>query len=128
MYIRFVVSERDEDSGRERGVFSALYALDASGELAPYERAWFHEAEAWFNENLTRPDRLAWSSRPNAPERAISWFKASAVDHVSRMRELVALLEHKAIVVTELRTERPGYVVYEDVHQVAAMPFERETF
>ncbi len=127
MYIRFVVSERDEDSGRERGVFSALYALEEGGELAPYERDWFHEAEAWFNENLPRPDRLAWSSRPNAPERAISWFKASAVDHVSRMRELVALLEHKAIVVTELRTERPGYVVYEDEHQVAAMPFERET-
>jgi hypothetical protein len=128
MYIRFVVSERDEDSGRERGVFSALYALDASGELASYERDWFHEAEAWFNENLPRPDRLAWSSRPNAPERAISWFKASAVDHVTCMRELVALLEHKAIVVTELRTERPGYVVYEDEHQVVAMPFERETF
>jgi hypothetical protein len=128
MYIRFVVSERDEDSGRERGVFSALYALEEDGELAQYERDWFHEAEAWFNENLRHPDRLAWSSRPNAPERAISWFKASAVDHVSRMRELVALLEHKAIVVTELRTERPGYVVYEDEHQVAAMPFERETF
>lgn len=128
MYIRFVVSERHEDSGRERGVFSALYALEDSGELAEYERAWLHEAERWFNKHLRSPDRLAWSSRPNAPERAISWFKASAVEHVSRMRELVALLEHRATVVTELRTERPGYIVYEDEHQVAAMPFERETF
>ena len=128
MYIRFVVSEHDPDSGRERGVFTALYALERSGELAEYERVWFHEATDWFNKNLRSPERLAWSSRPNAPGRAISWLRASAVEHVARMRELVSLLEHKAIAVTELRTERPGYVVYEDEYQVAAMPFERETF
>jgi hypothetical protein len=43
------------------------------------------------------------------------------------MRELVALLEHKSLAVEELRTERPGYLVYEDEYQVAAMPFEGET-
>jgi hypothetical protein len=43
------------------------------------------------------------------------------------MRELVALLEHKAIALEELRTERPGYVVYEDEFQVAAMPFGSDT-
>ena len=128
MYIRFVVSERHEGSDRARGIFSALYALERRGELAPYEVEWFRTAEAWLNEHLRRPDRLAWSSRPNAPERAVTWIKASAVEHVSRLRELVALLEHKSIVVEELRTERPGYVVYEDEHQVAAMPFENETF
>jgi len=128
MYIRFVVSEHDDSSDRARGIFSALYALERRGELAPYELEWFRSAEGWLNEHLRRPDRLAWSSRPNAPERAVTWIKASAVEHVSRLRELVALLEHKAIVVEELRTERPGYVVYEDEHQVAAMPFENETF
>jgi hypothetical protein len=128
VYIRFVVSDRHDSSDQRRGVFSALYALERRGELAPYELEWFRAAEAWFNEHLRRPDRLAWSSRPNAPERAITWLKASATEHVSRMRELVALLEHKAIAVEELRTDRPGYVVYEDDHQVAAMPFKTETF
>ena len=128
MYIRFVVSDRDESSDRDRGVFSALYALESRGELAAYELEWFRTAEGWLNQHLRRPERLAWSGRPNAPERAISWFKASAAEHVSRMRELVALLEYKSIPVRELRTERPGYVVYEDEHQVAAIPFERETF
>src|SRR5262245_21933769 len=47
---------------------------------------------------------------------------------VSHMRNLVALLEHKNSSVTELKTERPGYVLYEDDHQVVAMPFESETF
>jgi glycine cleavage system regulatory protein len=63
------------------------------------------------NQHLARPTRFAWSSRPKAPERAISWLKLSAQDHVRCMREIVAFLEHKDIPVHELRTERPGYVV-----------------
>jgi hypothetical protein len=43
------------------------------------------------------------------------------------MRELVALLVHKDVPVEELRTERPGYIVYEDEHQIAAEPFMQET-
>jgi hypothetical protein len=61
-------------------------------------------------------------------KRAISWFKLSATEHVSRMRELVALLEHKDIAVEEFRTDKPGYIVYDDAHQVAAIPFTNETF
>ena len=128
MYIRFVVSERDEGSDRQRGIFTALYDLEQSGELSSDELEWFRVAETWWNEHLKRPGRLAWSARPNAPNRAITWLKASATEHVSRMRELVALLEHKAIVVDELHTARPGYALYEDDYQVAAIPFERETF
>ena len=128
MYIRFVVSERHESSDQQRGLFSAIYDLESRGELAAYELEWFRATEQWFNQHLRRPDRLAWSTRPNAPERAISWLKASATEHVSRMRELVALLAHKDVAVAELRTTRPGYVVFEDEHQVAAIPFEPETF
>lgn len=123
MYLRFVVAERDPDSQQPRGVFQALYRLHRAGELAAHEAAWFAEAEAWFNQHLKRPSRLAGSSRPNAPDRAISWIKASAIEHVSRMRSLAALLEHKGIPVDELRTARPGYVVYEDDYQVATIPF-----
>ncbi|HZS57690.1 MAG TPA: hypothetical protein VFA43_00370 [Gemmatimonadaceae bacterium] len=43
------------------------------------------------------------------------------------MRQLVTLLEHKDVAVEELRTDKPGYIVYEDEHQVAAVPFS-ETF
>jgi hypothetical protein len=128
MFVRFVIAGRHAKSDRELGVFSALYDLEQRGELATYEREWFRLTVSWFNKHLRSPDRLAWSSRPNAPDRAISWFKLSAHDHVKRMRELVALLEHKDIPVRELRTDRPGYVVYEDEHQVAAIPFGSETF
>jgi len=76
---------------------------------------------------LKRPARLTWSGRPNATERAVTWLKMGAVEHVSRMRQLVTLLEHKDVAVEELRTDKPGYIVYEDEHQVAAVPFS-ETF
>lgn len=128
VYVRFVIAQRDEDSDQQRGIFSALYALERDGRLASYETDWFRAIEEWFNVHLKRPDRLAWSSRPNAPRRAITWLKMSATEHVSRMRELVALLEYKDIPVEELRTDNPGYIVYEDEHQVAAIPFGSKTF
>ena len=126
MYIRFVIGKRNPKSDQPNGVFTALYELESQGELADHELAWFRELEGWFDKHLPRPQRLAWSGRPNAPERAITWLKLSASDHVRRMRELASLLEHKDIPVQELRTDRPGYVVYEDEHQVAAVPFTGE--
>jgi hypothetical protein len=128
VYVRFVVPERDTRSDQKRGIFTALYALEREGQLAPYEVEWFRSIEEWFNDHLRRPDRLTWSSRPNAPQRAITWLKMSATEHVSRMRELVTILEHKDLPVEELHTDKPGYIVYEDDHQVAAVPFRAETF
>ena len=128
MFIRFVVPGRHAKSDQRRGVFAALYVLEEQGELFPHERIWLDEIEAWFNQHLRSPTRFAWSSRPNAPKRAITWLKLSATEHVSRMRELAAFLEHKDVPVEELRTTKPGYVLYEDEHQVVAMPFGNETF
>lgn len=128
MFVRFVITERHPRSDQQQGVFSAIYALERAGALAPYELEWFRGIEDWFNAHLKPPARFAWSSRPNAPERAVTWLKMSATEHVSRMRQLVTLLEHKDMPVEELRTEKPGYIVYEDEHQVAALPFSRETF
>ena len=110
-------------SDRQQGIFQALYDLEDAGELGPHEIDWFVAIEQWFDKHLKKPDRFAWSTRPNAPDRAITWLKMSAKEHVARMRELAALLEHKDVVVEELRTDRPGYVVYEDEFQVASIPF-----
>lgn len=122
-FIRFVVAERDMRSDQPRGIFSALYDLEKSGKLADYELDWFVTVEKWFDSHLERPTRFAWSKRPNAPRRAVTWLKMSATEHVSRMRELVSILNHKDIVVEELRSENPGYVVYEDAYQIAVIPF-----
>jgi hypothetical protein len=127
-FIRFAVAARDRQSDQQQGVFQALYVLERAGALLPYESEWFAGIERWFNANLKRPKRLAWSSRPNASNRAISWLKLSATEHVAHMREIVTLLEHKDIAVEEFRTDKPGYIVFEDDYQIAAIPFTNETF
>jgi hypothetical protein len=128
MYVRFAISERDENSDQGRGVFNAIYDLEERGELEQHELAWFAEVEKWLDAHRRVPTKLTRSRRRSARNRAICWLKMAAVDHVSRMREAATMLEHHGVPVLELRTERPGYIVYEDEYQVAAIPFERETF
>jgi hypothetical protein len=127
MFVRFVVAERDSVSHERKGVFRAVWDLKYAGQLSAYEEAWAERVMAWFARNMYRPSRLAWSTRPNAPERAVSWFRDTARAHIEQVRSLVSLLEHKDIAVEMLTTDRPGYVVYEDDHQVVAMPFDGET-
>jgi len=122
MFLRFAVHDRDEDSGREKGVFTALYGLADQHSLSDYEMSWFVEQEVWFTKHLKRPPDL--KDHP----KAIGWFKDTATEHVSRMRALCALLEHKDIAIAYFETLKPGRIVYEDEHQVAAVPYVRETF
>jgi glycine cleavage system regulatory protein len=77
----------------------------------------------WFEKNLTIPDRFAASKHPHARGTAISWIRASARDHLVRLRKMTRLLSSVGIPLEELRTQRPGYVIYEDDHQVVALPF-----
>ena len=77
----------------------------------------------WFEDNLAEPERLALSSKPRRKAQAISWFRDGAKEHIVRMRELRTLLDSYGITVDMLRERRPGYVVYEDEHQVVAYPF-----
>ena len=81
------------------------------------------EVEQWFEKNLPVPKRLALSSKPRRKAQAISWFRDTATEHITRMREFQTLLESYGILVDMLRDRRPAYVVYEDEHQVVAYPF-----
>ena len=126
MYLRFVVNDIDEDSGLERGIVQAMYLLWRAGRLAPHEEAWWADVRSWFNLELEKPERLARSRRPGAKQRAVSWFKSTATEHITRAREVAAILAQHDVPSRMLRTERPGYIVYEDEFQVTAEPFRRE--
>lgn len=52
MYLRFVVAEKDEDSGRRKGVFAAAYDLRRDGKLLAYEEERVTESIEWFKKNL----------------------------------------------------------------------------
>jgi hypothetical protein len=123
MYIRFVVKREDADSGKRLGVFQALADLRDQGELLEHELVLMKELHQWFNEFLKKPKAFSRSSKPHAKNKAISWYKDTAVEHIERMRELVAILEEHGVHVEILQTDRPGYIVYEDEFQITAEAF-----
>jgi hypothetical protein len=71
--------------------------------------------------------RIVYAPRKLNKYHALFWFKASVEKEDGELwRNLVALqglLNKYDQEVSVIRTVRPGYVVYEDEHQVAAVPF-----
>ncbi|HFD86142.1 MAG TPA: hypothetical protein ENJ35_00525 [Gammaproteobacteria bacterium] len=123
MHIRFAIHSKDEDSGKRQGLFQALVAIRESGLLYEYELVRVKEIHTWFNQYLDKPASFRRSSRLHALNKAISWFKDSAKEHIAYMRELATILEGHGFEVAVLQTDRPGYIVYEDAHQITAEPF-----
>jgi hypothetical protein len=130
MYLRFVVSELDDDSDRELGVFHAIANLREAGRLYSHEEIHHDLIRQWFNENLEKPSRFTSSKGPfyRKQNKAISWFKDSAEEHLSRVRELVAILRNHEVIVHMLKTDRVGYIVYEDEYQIVAEAFKEDRF
>jgi hypothetical protein len=123
MFVRFVVKDKDRDSGRRQGLFQAAKALKESGALSAPDHERLEAIRSWFNEHLERPVRLAVSVRPHAKAQAISWFRDTATVHIAKMREFQEVLERYGLAVQMIKAKRLGYILYEDEFQVAAYPF-----
>jgi hypothetical protein len=126
MYVRFVSTRQHPDTGVQVGIFQTRRLLASAQPLGEWDVARLAALKEWFNQHLEKPERVARSRRPNGPHAAVSWFKASAREHIARARELAALLEQYGVPTRMVTTDRPGYVVYEDEFQVAAEPFRSE--
>lgn len=124
MLVRFVSNIPDRrNSSLPAGLFLAARRV-RDRELAPApELERLQELRDWFNDNLARPRRFNRSTRNNRREKALSWFKDCAIEHIRRAREMAKIVTASGYEIREIHTERPGYVVYEDEHQVVAEPF-----
>jgi hypothetical protein len=119
MFVRYVTLNKDECSHCLKGVFQVAYQLRYQEPL----RQELGVLLRWFESRLPIPGRFYRPGGSQAGRQAICWFKVEAVEHLGKMRELVSLLEQNGVTTRKLRTQRPGYVVYEDAFQVAAVPF-----
>jgi hypothetical protein len=130
IYVRFITGEIDSESLREAGVFQVAYHLRDKGHLPDHEKARLIELLKWFDNNLMEPTRFTKSKPPfNAKKKkAISWFKDTATEHIANLREIVAILDNHNVHSRMIKTGRPGYIVYEDSHQVVAEPFSDAKF
>jgi hypothetical protein len=121
MYLRLVTNQEDADSRQGAGVFQIAYDLYEGGDLDHDETVTLKAALRWFEKHLPTPDRAKLDAR------AIFWFKAQAVEAARRVWELAEVVKRHGVEAEILKTSRPGYIVYEDDLQVAAIPF-RDTF
>ncbi|MES2221780.1 MAG: hypothetical protein V4587_12540, partial [Acidobacteriota bacterium] len=77
----------------------------------------------WFSENLEKPASFGRGQH----NLGICWFKVTASEHIKRIWHMVRILERHGIYVKKIKTEKPGYMVYEDDWQVVAEPFRKGT-
>lgn len=116
MYVRFVVGTNREAPRFQTGVVTELRMLRDDGGLADYEVAHINELFEWINGELPCPPfaESKWS------EDAISWFKDSAQELISKIRDMIAILEIHGRPVRMIVTKTPGRILYEDPYQVVA--------
>ncbi len=122
-YIRFVVGHISDSSQVEQGVFQAAALALESKDITGADADELNELRAWFNENLEKPTSFG----RNRFHLGICWFKTGSTEHISRIWEMVRILERNGIYVKKIRTEKPGYVTYEDEWQLVAEPFRKGT-
>jgi hypothetical protein len=124
--LRFVLARSHPDTGVEEGVFSAAYELQGGTLVSASDRESLEALLSWFKANLAVPERFN-STRSKGYYRrktaGVSWLKSAAVEHLAKMREMVDILERNGIQVSQITTDRPGYVVFEDDRQIVAEPF-----
>jgi hypothetical protein len=124
--IRFVMSVRHEESGFRDGFFRSAYRLRDSLIMTSADMESLADLLLWFDCNIEEPDRFnrtkskGWQRRNS---KGLSWFRTNAGEQISKAYGIVALLRKYGHEVEEVRTNRPGFVVYTDEHQVVAEPF-----
>jgi hypothetical protein len=122
-YVRFVIGRKDEDSNVEQGIFQAAGQALEWQDVTGSDADELKELRAWFNENLEKPTSFGRDTL----RLGICWFKTGATEHISRIWRMVQILERNGIYVKKIRTDKPGYVIYEDEWQLVAEPFRRGT-
>jgi hypothetical protein len=113
----FAIQGRDDASAKRKGLFQAL--VDLRCRRAWKNRRSSHPVERTLGE--TRPLRqIAPATRQEGRAQLVQRL---AVQHIRNVHEIAALLDAHGVAVEILSTDRPGYVVYEDGHQIVAEPF-----
>lgn len=109
-YLRFIIPKKDPDSLKPIGLIQALSDLKYDGRLTADQEKQAKALFQWFNRHLRVPKRFTTSRSHHGQNKAISWFKASALRHIAKMREIALILEDHNVIVKMAQTDRPGYI------------------
>jgi hypothetical protein len=114
-YLRFRICAQNPRTPHHLGVFSAPEEM-ARRRLDPALIEALRAETAWFDEHLASPDLDRFDT--------VFFFRSDATECVRRAWHLVALIREAGLQVEMQVRALPGKVVYEDEHQVAALPWE----
>lgn len=128
-FLRFqsaVPNRRD----RYPGVFAMANGLAHEGLLGPEDWTWWRAMNDRTNALYPDPEVVSpGTHEPDANPGARSWFKVGCRPVLlETTREYLDLLDRYRVPWHELRTSRPGRIVYEDPDQVVAVPYDHEAW
>lgn len=126
IYTRFVCFEVIEGQRYNLGLFQAMNQARHSDNAQPWALEVMKDIGGWFNDHLDEPTCFELPLKRGA-QAEICWFKPNANDHIQNMHDLKNALEACGVHVDVLTTRDVGQILYEDDHQVAAIP-NRHTF
>lgn len=127
MFIRFTTQFVNEDEELETGVFMALkYLRDHHPITTSDDNRKLKILTAWFDLNLEKPTRFSNGTSKYNANVSLSWFKDSAKDHIKYFQYFIEIAEKYDILIERITCKNPGYIVFEDEHQVSAIPFKTD--
>lgn len=127
MYLRFTTTENDDRSGKLKGVFTLAYELIDEQSLYIEDEKTLRELLVWFGANLPVPTKFSKNRNDGHKNTlGISWLKPSSTKVVNKFWGLKSILENAGYQIEVIKTDRPGKIVYEDDHQLVAVPFGGE--
>jgi hypothetical protein len=124
MFLRFTSHEIDLRTGRHKGIFTLAYDLLKSNTLLNHEEDYLRILLKWFDKNLPKPTKFSKNKNSSHKENiSTAWFKDSATELISKIREIQHILETHEIIVEVKLSKKPGYIIYEDNFQIVVDPF-----
>ncbi len=116
----------DDDGDKQVWVFQAMYHLRRKDVFLHEDAEKINELRDWFDQYLEPPTQFTKRRTSKETGTAISWYHDTAKEHIAKMYEMSRILEKYGIIVSVVRREDPGYIVYEDEYQVAAIPYRED--
>jgi hypothetical protein len=114
-FVRYIVNQKIAGESREVGLFTAAYQLRDDGDLTSYDHQRLEELLGWFRAELAVPPRHL------IPAGAVFWYW-EAGRFSQRMWELAHLLGEYGYTAELVTASFVGRILYQDEHQVAAIP------
>ena len=115
-FVRLSIDSTDPSSGHPQGILRATSAIEDDPRLSGFDRTKLKRAIRWFNRHLHAPK--LWDRR------AVFWFRLEATSFREQAWPIVRVLQICGHSVWMTTSTSPGWIIYQDDLQIAAVPGE----